>query len=507
MNTPKKMNRFERVKAEGDALALAAKLESFAAAGAEEIPPDDIERLKVWGLALRPKTPGYFMLRVRVPAGQLTAEQARTLGTTADAFGRGACDITARAQLQLRWINIADVPEVFRRLRDCGLATLQTLMDSVRNIRGCPLAGLTPHEHFDATPVIRAIEARIVGNADAINLPRKMNVTVSGCACHCCDADIQDLALVPARRRTADGDELGFNVLVGGKTSAGDFHTAQPLDAFVTPDEAPALVEHVMGLFRDHGPRQTRARTRLVYLLQAWGLPRFRDELAARLGRPLPPAGQDLRAPERCETVGILPQKQRDLVAVGLHVPVGRITGNQLTRLGKLAEAFGSGGLRLTSEQNVIIPNVRRDRLPDLLADPLLRCELRPNPHPIERGTVSCTGVEYCTLAIIETKQRAQELAEELARRLPGAPPLRIHWSGCRAGCGQHLTADIGLLGRKVQRGDQLVEAADVFIGGSSGPGVAQAKRVLEAVPCGELADTIERVIRERRMTTDPPAN
>lgn len=507
MNAPTKMNRFERVKAERDPLSLADDLDRFAAAGVEQIPEGDIERLRLWGLALRPKTPRCFMLRVRIPAGQLAAGQARALAAIANTFGRGVCNITARAQLQLRWIHIADVPEVFRRLRACGLTTLQTLMDSVRNIRGCPLAGLTPDEYFDATPVIRAIETRIVGRREATNLPRKMNITVSGCACHCCDADVQDLSLVPARRTTPGGDVMGFNVLLGGKISGGDFHAAQPLDAFVTPDEAPALVEHVMSLFRDHGPRRTRARSRLVYLLQDWGLPRFRAELEARLGHALPPAGDDLRRPERCETIGVLPQKQAGLVAVGLHVPVGRITGNQLARLGDLADAFGSGEIRLTAEQNVILPNVRRDRLPDLLADPLLRCELRHAPHPIQRGTLSCTGVEHCPLAIIETKRRARELADELARRLPDAPPLRVHWSGCRAGCGRHLIADIGLLGRKVKLGDRLVEAADVFIGGSPGPHVAEAKRVLEAVPCDELADAVEAIIRDRFAAAEPPKN
>jgi ferredoxin-nitrite reductase len=492
MQTAEKVNRIERIKAERDGLEVGVDIPRFAQLGWQAIPPDDLERLKWWGIFLRRQSegePGYFMMRIRIPGGIASAEQVRCIGHIARELGRGIADITTRQQVQTRWLRIEDLPEALERLRAVGLVTLQTGMDNVRNVVGCPLAGLLADEVLDATPVVREFTALFVGNRQFSNLPRKFNVVISGCRHNCTHAETQDLALVPA---VAEG-EVGFNVLVGGKVGSGGYRIASPLDVFVTPEEAPQVCAAIVLLFRDYGPRQARSEARLAFLIEEWGIDRFRAALKERVGRRLAQAGQDQRLPGHSDHVGVIAQRQPGTFAVGLLVPVGRIRGEQLEELARLSELYGQGELRFTTGQNVVIPHVAAGRLEALLAEPLLR-ELRPDPSPAMRGLVSCTGTDYCNLALIDTKRRALELA----RRLEGEVqrPVSVHWSGCPAGCGNHPVADIGLLGKRVRVGDQVVEAVDVFVGGSSGPEANLPLKLLEDVPCDELEPILAALMR-----------
>ncbi len=489
------MNRIEQIKAEKGGLEVGRDIPRYAELGVEAIEEGDLERLKWWGIFFRKHTPGHFMMRIRIPNGITSAAQLRTIGRIANRVGRGIADITTRQQIQLRWIRINDVPQILEELREVGLVTLQTGMDNIRNVVGCAVAGLTPNELFDASPVARAFTDTLVGDVAYTNLPRKFNVTITGCRDNCTHAETQDLALVPATKSPAGETLHGFNALVGGKNGSGGYRIATPLDVFVLPGEAVELSSAIVFLFRDHGSRDARNKIRLAFLLEEWGEAKFRDALEGRLGRPLERAGVDERAPAGTDHVGVFRQKQPTLSWVGLLVPVGRITGDQLAEVARLAEGYGAGEVRLTVDQNVIVPHVPDAKLGNLTAEPLLKV-LRYDPSQIMRGLVSCTGIEFCNLAVIETKSRALQIARTLEAKVHHGRPIRIHWSGCPAGCGNHTVADIGLLGTKAKVDGKAVDAVDVFVGGSSGPHATQGIRMLEGVPCDTLAQTLEGLIR-----------
>jgi len=490
-----RMNKIEELKARKDGLDVGADIPRYARLGLESIEEGDLDRLKWWGVFIRKQTPGYFMMRLRIPNGVATAGQLRAIGGLANRMGRGLVDITTRQQVQLRWIRIQDVPEILDRLLDVGLVTLQTGMDNIRNIIGCPAFGLTPNEVLDASPVARAFTAMFVGNKAYTNLPRKFNVGITGCRENCTHSETQDIALVPAVKTSGLDEVKGFNVLVGGKNGSGGYRVASSLDVFVRPEEAAEICSAIVLVFRDHGSRDARNKIRLAFLLDEWGEARFREAVEARVGRRLEKAGADQRLAQSTDHVGVFRQKQPGLNYVGLLVPVGRVTGDQLLELARLSEQYGTGESRLTVDQNVIVPNVPDARLGQMTAEPLLKA-LRYDPPGVLRGLVSCTGVEFCNLAVIETKSRALEVARALERKVPATKAVRIHWSGCPAGCGNHTVADIGLLGTRTKVDGKVVDAVDVFMGGASGPQASQGVKVLESVPCDELPRVLEGLVR-----------
>jgi ferredoxin-nitrite reductase len=490
-----RMNKIEELKARKDGLDVGADIPRYAELGLNSIEEGDLERLKWWGVFFRKQTPGYFMMRLRIPNGVATAAQLRAIGGLANRVGRGLVDITTRQQVQLRWIRVQDVPEILDRLLDVGLVTLQTGMDNIRNIIGCPAFGLTPNELLDAAPAARAFTAMFVGNKAYTNLPRKFNVGITGCRENCTHSETQDIALVPALRSVGLDEVKGFNVLVGGKNGSGGYRVASPLDVFVRPEQAAEVCSAIVLVFRDHGSRDARNKIRLAFLLEEWGEARFREAVEARMGRRLDKAGVDQRLAQSTDHVGVFRQKQPGLNYVGLLVPVGRVTGDQLHELARLSEEYGTGETRLTVDQNVLVPHVPDARLGRLTAEPLLRT-LRYDPPGVLRGLVSCTGVEFCNLAVIETKSRALAIARQLEARVPSTKTVRMHWSGCPAGCGNHTVADIGLLGTKTKVGGKVVDAVDIFMGGASGPQASQGVKMLESVPCDELPRVLEGLIR-----------
>jgi ferredoxin-nitrite reductase len=489
------MNKIEELKAQKDGLDVGADIPRYARLGLEAIEEGDLDRLKWWGVFFRKQTPGYFMMRLRIPNGVTSAVQLRALATITNRMGRGLADITTRQQVQLRWIRIADVPEILDRLLDVGLVTLQTGMDNIRNIIGCPAFGLTPNELLDASPVVRAFTAMFVGSKAYTNLPRKFNVAITGCRENCTHAETQDVALVPAVKSIGLEEVQGFNALVGGKNGSGGYRVASPLDVFVRPEEAAELCSAIVLVFRDHGAREARNKVRLAFLLDAWGEAQFRETVEARVGRRLEKAGADQRLGQSTDHVGVFRQKQPGLNYVGLLVPVGRVTGDQLHELARLSEQYGTGESRLTVDQNVLIPHVPDARLGPLTAEPLLKA-LRYDPPGVLRGLVSCTGIEFCNLAVIETKSRALKIVKGLESKVPTTKAVRIHWSGCPAGCGNHTVADIGLLGTKTKVDGKVVDAVDIFMGGASGPQASQGIKLLESVPCDELPRVLEGLVR-----------
>jgi nitrite reductase (NADH) large subunit len=468
-----------------------------------EMSEDDKNRAKWHGLFFRKPTPGNFMLRLRMEAGRTNARQLRVIADLSDQYGKGFCDLTTRQQIQLRWFTLGDVPEIWRRLEEVGLHSKQTGMDNVRGVCGCPVAGVNPHELLDPAPVIREFNEILLGNREFTNLPRKFNVTITGCLENCCHPETQDIALVPAYRELDGAQVNGFNVLVGGKQGSGGYRPAEPLDVFVRPEEGAQVCAEITRIFRDHGSRASRVRARLAFLIEDRGVAWFRGELERRLDGRLLKAGTDMRKKHHVDHLGIHPQKRPpagsegpQLYYVGLLVPVGRITTAQLRGVADLAERYGNSDVRVTTAQNVVLCNIPESRLGELRDEPLLQ-ELTYDPSPIMRGLVSCTGIDYCGLALIETKGYAIEVARELERRTAGRKiqPLTIHWSGCPAGCGLHQVSTIGLQGCRSRVNGQVVDAAHVCVKGRTGPNPEVATDLMYDVPCERLADALEPLV------------
>jgi ferredoxin-nitrite reductase len=487
-------NKIEEIKRAKDGLDVLDDIYRYAQLGFDAIPPDDYERMKWFGLFQRSQTPGFFMMRLRIPNGILTSRQTQQLGEIVNRFGRGMADITTRQNVQFRWLRIEDVPEIFALLKRVGVEHRQSGMDNVRNVTGCPMAGIHPDEVLDASSVAVAIQQAIVGLKGYSNLPRKFNISVSGCPEDCASSRIHDIGLTPARRDGA----LGFNVRVGGALGGKSPRLATDLDAFVLPQEAPALCTAILSIFRDHGPRENRQRARLKWLLEDWGMERFRSEVALLHGS-LPRAGESLLSQQAGDHLGVRVQRQAGLVAAGLAVPVGRISGDDLLELARLSEEYGSGELRLTNDQNVLLVNIPKDKAARLLAEPLLT-KFSAEPGNWLRRTVSCTGTDYCHFSLIDTKEWAVDIARSMETLLPLREPLRLNWSGCPHACGQHHIGDIGFQGARVRVGDEVVEAADIFLGGKLAEEPRLAEKVLDSVPLTELPARLAQLLSEHRL-------
>ena len=487
----------------GDGLRILEQLPQIIERGVTSLTPAEKELLKWLGVFFRRPTPGKFMMRIRMPNGFVKSGQLRTIAELSRRLGNSVLDITTRQQIELRGFTLETVPEIWEKLRGVDLRTLQTGIDNVRNINGCALAGLTPNELFDASPVVHELDRIIVGskgNPEFTNLPRKFNITVTGCLDNCTHNESQDIALVPAKK----AGRLGFNVLVGGKMGSGGFTVASPLNVFVEIFQAAAVVVELIKIYRDHGPRDARSKCRFAFLIEEWGVRRLRAELVARLGHELAFQGRDMRGSAHADHLGVTPQKRPGLSAVGLCIPTGRVNPDQLDELARLADEFGMGEIRLTIGQKAIIPNVPADRMAELLDEPLLK-QFSPRPSPFFRGLVACVGTDYCNLALIETKSRAIALSDALHKKMGNAVnPLSIHWSGCPAGCGNHQAADIGLRGFKTKIDGKIVDAVAIYTGGRTGPHAAAGQEILETVPCDEsLPEVVADVIRSYRFDVE----
>ncbi|OAI41080.1 hypothetical protein AYO40_03885 [Planctomycetaceae bacterium SCGC AG-212-D15] len=501
---PTERNKVELVKEEKDGLDCLPDVYRLAENNRwEEMTEADKHRFKWYGLFFRAPTPGNFMLRLRMEAGGTNARQFRTIADLSDQYGKGFADLTTRQQLQMRWFTLADMPDIWRRLEEVGLHSKQTGMDNVRGVCGCPLGGLTQHELLDASPVIKEFNEILLGNKEFTNLPRKFNVTITGCLENCCHPETQDIGLVPAFRELDGAQVNGFNVLVGGKQGSGGYVPGESLNVFAPPAEAAALCAEIVRIFRDHGARDKRPRARLAFLIQDRGIAWFRGELERRWGKPLRKAGTDMRKKHHTDHIGIHPQRKPApgydgpaLHYVGFVVPVGRITTAQMRAVADIAERYGTGDIRITVGQNLVIPNIPEKLIGALSEEPIFK-ELAFDPSPVMRGLVACTGNDYCPLALIETKGYAIEVARELEKRTQGKKvlPLTIHWSGCAAGCGMHHVSTIGLQGCRSRVNNQVVDAAHVCVKGKTGPTPTLATDLMFDVPITQLADALEPLV------------
>jgi ferredoxin-nitrite reductase len=526
-NQAASQNKFEKFKAEKDGLAVKDELEYFAQIGWEAMDVTDREhRLKWLGVFFRPVTPGKFMMRMRMPSGILTSQKMRVLAEIVQRYGEdGNADITTRQNLQLRGIRIEDIPSIFQRLKAAGMTSVQSGMDNVRNITASPVAGLDADELIDVRDLVQQVQDMITnkgeGNPEFTNLPRKFNIAIEGGRDNSIHAEINDIAFIPAYRDVAAEAEvahynangsvnpsetaaateaqrqLGFNVIVGGFFSAKRCEAAIPLNAWVPPEDVVDLCRAILEVYRDHGLRANRQKARLMWLIDEWGLDKFRAEVEKQLGRPLLPAAtKDEMDWEKRDHIGVYRQKQPGLNYVGLHVPVGRLFAPDMFELARLAEVYGNGELRLTVEQNVIIPNVPDSRLEPLLQEPLLQ-KFSIQPTPLVRSLVSCTGAQFCNFALIETKNRALALIKELEQELELARPIRVHWTGCPNSCGQPQVADIGLMGTKARKDGKAVDGVDIFMGGKVGKDAHLGSCVMKGIPCEDLKPVLRDLMIE----------
>ncbi|KAL3814230.1 hypothetical protein ACJIZ3_015498 [Penstemon smallii] len=506
------INPQEKVKIEKEPMKLFMEngIEDLAKISLEEIEKskltkDDIDvRLKWLGLFHRRKQQyGRFMMRLKLPNGVTTSTQTRYLASVIRKYGKDGCaDVTTRQNWQIRGVVLPDVPEILKGLDEVGLTSLQSGMDNVRNPVGNPLAGIDPHEIVDTRPynnlLSQYITANSRGNPAFTNLPRKWNVCVIGSHDLYEHPHINDLAYMPA---TKNG-RFGFNLLVGGFFSPKRCAEAIPLDAWVPGDDILPVCKAILETFRDLGTRGNRQKTRMMWLIDELGIEGFRDEVVKRMPQNYleRSSSEDLVQPnwERRDYFGPHPQKQEGLSFVGIHIPVGRVQADDMDELARLADTYGSGELRLTVEQNIIIPNVQNSKIDALLNEPLLKEKFSPEPPLLMKGLVACTGNQFCGQAIIETKLRALKVTEEVERLVSVTKPVRMHWTGCPNTCGQVQVADIGFMGCMTRKDGKIVEGADVFIGGRIGSDSHLGDVYKKAVPCDDLVPLVVDILVEK---------
>jgi sulfite reductase (ferredoxin) len=514
-----KAQKAERLKKEKNPWDAIEEIRAFARAGRSSIPADWSLYFKWWGIYTQGDGVGatggtggegnateYFMMRVGVPNGILRADQARVLGEIASRHGRNLADITVRQNIQFHWLTIESLPEVMEALDAVGLSPKGACGDVVRNVTGCPLAGIARDEIVDASPLAVEASRALQANSDFYNLPRKFKISITGCAVWCSYPEINDIGLTAIRR----GKEVGYSVRVGGGLS-NEPHLGVRLNAFVRPDQAAAVVRAITEIFRDQqGLRESRDRARLKYLFmkEGWTADRFLDEIQNRIGYKLDPAVDEIVPDDILrDHTGIHPQKQAGLSYVGASVLRGRLTGDQLQAAAHLAERFGAGDLRLTVMQNLLFLNIPTARAA-ALAQELEQIGLRVEGSQFWRGAIACTGTEFCKLAITETKGFTRWLVDELEERLPQFDQqLRLHVTGCPNSCGQHWIADIGLEGKKIKHEGRLTDAYYFCVGGSVGKHAATARPVGFRTPAHLVPEAVERLLRRYLAEREPGEN
>ncbi len=500
----KKLNKIEQNKAAKDGLLVGPEIDKFAELGWEQVDETDLQlRLKWYGMFWRPKTPGKFMLRLRVPNGVLTAQQIRVVASVVERYGEnGSCDITTRQNLQLRGVLLGDLPEILRRLKEVGLSTIQSGFDNPRNVTGNPLAGIDPEEIVDTRPYTTELQNFLTnnceGNPEFSNLPRKWNTAVAGAK----DNFLlhNDIIFHPVEK---DG-VMGFGVWVAGVLSSQMNAYALPLNAWVKPDQICKLTDVVIKIWRDNGDRDKRPKGRFRLYLDLIGMEKFRSMVEERFGPLTPDPGSVFDTPPRSH-YGIHPQKQDGLNYAGLHIPVGRLKAEDLQDLGTASLHYGSGEVRLTEEQNAIIVGLPDNKIEAFKADPLIQ-RFPLEPETISAGTVSCTGNTYCGFALTNTKDQALAAAKKLDQELNLPESVKVHWTGCPNNCGQAEMGSIGLTGTKAKNSEGVMgEGYKISLGGSQGVDPKLGDLHLKAVPAEDIQNVLRDILIEKFGATKKP--
>ncbi len=509
-----KAQRVERLKRSKNPWEGLEEIRRFARDGFSSIPPEWIGTyFRWWGVYTQGDGAGVtggqngegkalqcFMVRIRIPNGILHSDQLRTIAEITQRYAHGIADITVRQNIQLHWVTIEALPEVLEALASVGLNTTSACGDVTRNVTGCPVAGVDEDEICDASPLALEASRMLAGNGDFYNLPRKFKISITGCRVWCPYPEINDVGLTATPRTLHGAQEIGFSLRVAGGLSAEPYLGAR-LNAFVRWDQVLPAIKGIAELFRDSDvlrEHRERARLKFLFLRHGWTAESFLEELERRIGFHFDPAvAEHPPSDVYRDHVGIHPQKQPGLCYVGAAVLRGRITAGQMQAAADLADRYAAGELRTTNMQNLLIVNV-----PQLNTDELAReldaLGLRVGGSSFWRGTVACSGTEFCKLAITETKSFSRWLVQELEDRLPGFDQhLKLHVTGCPNSCGQHWIADIGIDGKKIKIDGKIVDAYYFCLGGALGLHQATARPVGYRCPATEVPESIERLLRQ----------
>jgi ferredoxin-nitrite reductase len=486
-----KRNPVERLKREKAPLGIRNELPALIAAGYESVAEEDIVRLQWWGLYHDKPKVGTFMLRVKVPAGQISPARLRAVGEVSNLYGKGDGELSTRQNIQLHWLELAKLPDVFAHLEAAGVTTAGGCGDTVRNITGCPVQGIDAGELFDATPVVDAAADLFYGNPDWANLPRKHKYSISACADRCNAPEINCISLVGV---VHEGRE-GFGVLVGGGLSSVP-RIARELGVFFPKEEANEILGAITSVWsEDLKYRVSRVKARLKFMVDDIGAEGIRERVEARLGRRL----EDFALPpidvEPSHHLGVQPQRQEGLSYIGVPVHLGLVSGDQMIAIADLAERHG-GDIRLTRQQNFIVSGIRNESVPEALAE-LERIGFSLEVNALRGNSIACTGEPHCNFSVAETKTRLGSLIERLEERFgTQIAELRLHLDGCPHACAQHWVGDLGFQGTTSRdEGGVRRQAYDIFVRGSLGPEPEIGRPLFRRVPTGELDAAVEGLI------------
>jgi sulfite reductase (ferredoxin) len=519
-----KAQKVERLKRSKNPWEGLEEIRRFAREGFESIPSEWLGTyFRWWGVYTQGDGAGVtggqngegrslqcFMVRIRIPNGLLRSDQLRTIANLTRRFAHGTADITVRQNIQLHWVTIEALPDVLEALAQVGLNTTSACGDVTRNVTGCPVAGVDADEICDASPLALEASRLLAGNGDFYNLPRKFKISITGCRVWCPYPEINDVGLTATTRILHDAKEVGFSLRVAGGLSTEPYLGAR-LNAFVRWNQVLPTIKGIAELFRDSEvlrEHRERARLKFLFLRHGWTAEKFLDDLQHRIGFQFDPAVEEYPpADVYRDHVGIHPQKQPGLCYVGAAVLRGRITAEQMHTAADLADRFASGELRATNMQNLLIVNVPYANTAPL-AKELDAIDLRVGGSAFFRGTIACSGTEFCKLAITETKSFSRWLVEKLEERLPGFDQhLKLHVTGCPNSCGQHWIADIGIDGKKLKIDGHLVDAYYFCVGGALGLHQATARPIGYRCPATEVPDAIERLLCHYLNTRQPSEN
>ncbi len=455
------------------------------------------------------KATEYFMMRIGLPNGLLTSAQLHVIADLTQKYARNLADITTRQNIQLHWLTISALVEVTDALTAVGLSPKGACGDVVRNVTGCPIAGIDGHELLDGSPLAVEVAHHLTANPEFYNLPRKFKISVTGCPLWCSYPEINDVGLTAISREVDGLQEIGYTLRVGGGLST-EPHMAVRIPAFIPQDKALAVIEAVVRIFKEQDAlreNRTRARIKYLFMRHGWTAETMLEAIESKLGHKLDPSpiSEDIIPDDVYrDHIGITPQRQPGLSAVGASVLRGRLSGDQLHQLADMAEKYGDGQLRATIMQNIILVNIRNEHVRDLVHD-LKGIDLHVEVSPFWRGAIACTGTEFCKLAIAETKAFSKWLVSEMEDRLPGFDQqIKLHVTGCTNSCGQHWIADIGLEGKKLKKDGQSVDAFYFCVGGAVGKHARPARALGFRAAAEDCPEAIERLLRAYLAARNP---
>jgi sulfite reductase (ferredoxin) len=509
-----KAQRVERLKRAKNPWEGLEEIRSFARKGFDAIPPEWIGTyFRWWGVYTQGDGAGVtggrngegkalpcFMVRIRIPNGQLRSQQLRTIANLTQRYAKGIADLTVRQNIQLHWVTIETLPELLEELWKVDLNTTGACGDVTRNVTGCPVAGFDADEICDASPLAIEVSRLLAGNAEFYNLPRKFKISITGCRVWCPYPEINDVGLTANTRIVGGKPEVGFSLRVAGGLSTEPYLGAR-LNAFVRWSQVLPVIRGIAELFRDSDvlrEHRERARLKFLFLRHGWTAETFLKDLERRIGFQLDPAEPE-QAPADVyrDHIGIHAQRQAGYCYVGASVLGGRITADQMRAAADLSDRFAGGELRTTNMQNLIVVNVPVLNA-NALAQELESNGLRVGASVFARGTIACSGTEFCKLAITETKSFSRWLVDELDERLPGFDQhLKLHVTGCPNSCGQHWIADIGIEGKKIKVQDRMVDAYYFCVGGALGLHQSTARPIGYRCPATAVPEAIERLLRQ----------